>query len=49
MEGKQKSAYQQTMDIVNKIQDGFYGRDDDFDAYLFFDDFEDIYNDLDKD
>ena len=48
MEGKQKSAYQQTMDIANKIQDGFYGHDDEFDACSFFDDFEDIYNDLEE-
>ena len=44
MEGKQKLAHEQTMDIVNKIQADFYGHDDDFDDDSFFDDFEDIYD-----
>ena len=46
MEGKQKSAYQQIQDLLSKIEEGFYGQDDNFDADPFFDDFEDIYNNI---
>lgn len=48
MEGKQKSAYEQTMDIASKLKDGFYGQGNEIDADSFFDDFEDIYNELEK-
>jgi len=46
MEGKQQAVYEQTMDIANKIRDGFYGEDDEFDSCAFFDDFEDVYNSI---
>lgn len=48
MKGKQKSAYEQTLDIANKIKEGFYGEDDEFDASSFFDDFEDIYDNIES-
>jgi len=46
MEGKQKLAYEAAMDIVNKIESGFYGDNNMFDEYLLLDDFENLHEDL---
>ena len=46
MEGKQQLAYKITMDIVNKIESGFYGDNNMFDEHSLLDDFEDIHEDL---
>lgn len=44
MEGLQKMVYEQIMDIVSKILDGFYGEGDDFDLLALEDDVEDLCN-----
>ena len=46
MERKQQSAYEATMDIVNKIESGFYGDNNMFDEDVLFDDFKSLYKDL---
>ena len=48
MDGIQKTAYLRTIEIAEKIKAGFYGEVDDFDDCSFFDDFEDIYEEIRK-
>lgn len=38
MENKQKAAYEQIMEIAQKIKEGFYGQNNEFDVNTFYDD-----------
>ena len=42
MEGIQKTIHEALVDLAQKVRDGFYGRDDDFDAEAFCDDIQEV-------
>ena len=48
MEGTQKAAYEQMMDIVHKIKEGFYGENYEMDIDPLWDDFEEMFNSIDR-
>lgn len=42
MDGIQKTLYEDLADILVKVSDGFYGKDNDFDIILFENDLDDL-------
>ena len=48
MNGMQKSIYEAVSDLARKVGEGAYGRDDDFDADAFYEDFQEMEDECER-